>query len=92
LEAILSTTDGFEIAQKDLEIRGPGHFFGRHQHGLNELRVVNPATQLDLLELARKEARALTEEDPQLSKLEHQNIRHVIEQRYPSYLEMVTAG
>ena len=56
LKAVVSTNDGFKIAQHDLEIRGPGRFFGRHQHGLNELKVANPLTQLEILELARKEA------------------------------------
>ena len=92
LKAILSTTDGFKIAEEDLLIRGPGQFFGRHQHGLNELKVANPVTQLDILELARKEAIALTKEDPQLEKPAHQRIKEVIQGRYPTYLSMVTAG
>jgi ATP-dependent DNA helicase RecG len=90
LDALLSTNDGFKIAQYDLEIRGPGRFFDRHQHGLNELKVANPATQLDILELARKEALALTGADPQLQK--NMNIRKVIEKRYPTYLGMANAG
>ncbi len=92
LEVICSTTNGFKIAQKDLEIRGPGHFFGRHQHGLNELKVANPATQLDILELARKEAIALTQNDPQLTKEPNRRIKSVIQRRYPTYLSMVEAG
>ncbi len=92
LEAILSTNDGFKIAQRDLEIRGPGRFFGRHQHGLNELKVANPATQLDILELARKEATALIETDFQLTDPGNQRILEVIRKRYPTYLQMVTAG
>ena len=92
LEAILSTTDGFKIAQHDLEIRGPGRFFGRHQHGLNELKVANPLTQLDILELARKEAIALTEDDPGLSKEQNKHIKATIRKRYPTYLRDVKAG
>ena len=92
LQAILATTDGFEIAEKDLMIRGPGRYFGRHQHGLNELKVANPLTQLDTLELARKEALALTDGDPYLTGEENQRIKSVIKKRYPTYLQMVTAG
>lgn len=92
LDAIVSTTDGFKIAQKDLEIRGPGQFFGRQQHGLTELRVANPATQMDILELARKEATELTNADPKLTKSENSRIKEVILQRYPTYLSMVEAG
>ncbi|MBP9854390.1 MAG: ATP-dependent DNA helicase RecG [Candidatus Omnitrophica bacterium] len=92
LEAVCSTTDGFKIAQYDLEIRGPGKFFGRHQHGLNELKIANPATQMDILELARKEAIALTLDDPALQKSENHIIKRIITRRYPTYLAMVNAG
>lgn len=92
LEAICSSSDGFKIAEKDLLIRGPGYFFGRHQHGLNELKVANPLSQLELLELARREASTLTNNDPKLTKPVNQNIKNVIKRRYPTYLEMVEAG
>jgi ATP-dependent DNA helicase RecG len=90
LDAIVQTTDGFKIAQEDLNIRGPGHYFGRFQHGINELRVANPLTQLDVLEAARKEAVALLSEDPRLQK--NPMIKDVIRKRYPEYLSMVFAG
>ncbi len=92
LESIVKTTDGFKIAQYDLEIRGPGHYFGRHQHGLNELRVANPVTQLDLLEKARQEAGDLLKEDPLLQKSSSLVIKQVIKKRYPQYLDMILAG
>jgi ATP-dependent DNA helicase RecG len=92
LEAILKSTDGFKIAEKDLEIRGPGQYFGRHQHGLNELRVVNPLTQIDVLEAARKEAAGVVKEDPGLIQAHHRLIKKSILERYPEYLERVNAG
>lgn len=92
LKAILSTRDGFKIAQEDLAIRGPGRFFGRHQHGLTELKVANPATQLAALEVARKEAINLTNSDPCLIKEGHQHIKSVILARYPGYLKNIKAG
>jgi len=92
LKAIVSTTDGFKIAQEDLLIRGPGEFFGRHQHGLNELKIANPVTQLDILEAAREEAISLTKVDPRLEKVLNRPIKKLIEKRYPGYLSMVTAG
>lgn len=92
LKAFCSTNDGFKIAQYDLEIRGPGQFFGRHQHGLNELKVANVVTQMDILELARKEAMALTQEDPKLEKEDNRRIRETVRKRYPTYLAHVTAG
>jgi ATP-dependent DNA helicase RecG len=92
LKALLSTSDGFKIAQYDLEIRGPGRYFGRHQHGLNELKVANPLTQLDILELARQEAIALARQDPRLERQENRHIKDIIRKRYPTYLAEVTAG
>ena len=90
IEAVVKTGNGFKIAEEDLKIRGPGQYFGRHQHGLNELKVVNPLTQLDVLEAARKEAALLVSEDPKL--ISHRQIRDTIQQRYPEYLERVLAG
>lgn len=92
LEAILKTTDGFKIAEYDFKIRGPGQYFGRHQHGLNELRVANPLTQVDILELARKEASELVHLDPKLTQPEHKVIKETIKKRYPEYLKLVEAG
>ncbi|OGX10381.1 MAG: ATP-dependent DNA helicase RecG [Omnitrophica WOR_2 bacterium GWA2_53_43] len=92
LKAFVSTTDGFKIAQRDLEIRGPGRYFGRHQHGLNELKVANPFTQLDILELARQEATALTGADSKLEKEQNRRVGEIIRRRYPSYLTDVAAG
>lgn len=92
IDVIVESLDGFKIAEKDLELRGPGHFFGRHQHGLNELKVANPASQMDMLELARKEALALTNEDPKLEKEGHSHILNVVKRRYPNYLAMLQAG
>lgn len=90
VQAVVKTTDGFRIAEEDLKIRGPGQYFGRHQHGLNELKVVSPLTQLDVLEAARKEAAVLLGKDPGLK--EHAVIRTTIKKRYPEYLQRILAG
>lgn len=92
LEAIVQTTDGFKIAEQDLKIRGPGHYFGRHQHGLNELKMSNPITQIEVLEKAREDAIILTNTDPQLSAGEHHLIKGTIKKRYPQYLDLILAG
>ncbi|NTV29833.1 MAG: ATP-dependent DNA helicase RecG, partial [Candidatus Omnitrophica bacterium] len=90
LEAVEKTTDGFKIAEHDLTIRGPGQYFGRHQHGLNELRVVNPLTQIHVLEAARKEAVELVRVDTTLKS--HPSVKSTIRRRYPGYLDRVLAG
>jgi len=87
-----AVVNGFKIAEQDLLIRGPGHYFGRHQHGLNELRFANPATQIDILELAREEAKDLVHEDPNLEHGANPVLSAAIRQRYPDYLKMVEAG
>jgi len=92
LDAILSSNDGFRIAESDLLIRGPGQYFGRHQHGLNELKVANPMTQIDILQMARKEAEDLATKDPKLNLKGNKAIKKVIRRRYPNYLAMVEAG
>ena len=92
LESIVQTTDGFKIAEQDLKIRGPGHYFGRHQHGLNELKMANPITQIEILEKAREDAIILTKADPQLNETQHRLIKETIKKRYPQYLDLVLAG
>jgi ATP-dependent DNA helicase RecG len=56
---MVRTTDGFEIAETDLQLRGPGEFFGTRQAGLPAFRVANLIRDRELLELARREAATL---------------------------------
>jgi len=62
LDTMVRTSDGFEIAEKDLELRGPGEFFGTKQAGMPSLRVANLIRDRKLLELAKREARGLLED------------------------------
>ena len=71
LKAIEDTQDGFVLAEKDLELRGPGDFFGVRQSGLPALRLAS-LSNVRVLEQARAEAQSLFEDDPALSKTEHQ--------------------
>jgi len=66
--------DGFALAEKDLELRGPGEFFGTHQSGLPNLKLAK-LTDLHSLELARREAMTLFQSDPDLKKAGHQPLR-----------------
>jgi len=61
LEAMVRTQNGFEIAELDLQLRGPGEFFGTKQAGMPNFRVANLLRDRDVLELARSEARAVLE-------------------------------
>jgi ATP-dependent DNA helicase RecG len=70
LRAIEETNDGFQLAEKDLELRGPGDFFGTRQSGLPELKLASLG-DTPLLEKARQEAKALFREDPNLTHPDH---------------------
>jgi ATP-dependent DNA helicase RecG len=70
LETMVRTSNGFEIAETDLQLRGPGEFFGTRQSGQLGFHVANPLRDRELLELARKEAFALAEEPAQRDALQ----------------------
>jgi ATP-dependent DNA helicase RecG len=78
LAALETTNDGFILAEKDLEIRGPGEFFGRRQSGLPELQLAS-LMDMEMLELAQNEARTLFAADPELTRPEHQYLRTQVE-------------
>lgn len=70
-----SSSDGFKISEKDLELRGPGEFFGTKQHGLPELRIANLFAHMDILKVAQKEAMEIVKSDPNLDKKENQPVK-----------------
>ena len=70
LSALARIHDGFQLAEVDLELRGPGDFFGTRQSGLPSLKMAHISDR-ELLELARNEATMLMEEDPDLEQPEH---------------------
>ena len=72
LDVVISTDDGFKIAEQDLLQRGPGEFFGTSQHGLPELAIANPLRDIEALERARVAAGKIVQDDPNLAK--HENL------------------
>ena len=74
LETMVRTANGFEIAETDLQLRGPGEFFGTRQSGEMGFHVANPLRDREFLETARKEAFALAE-DSQRSQELRQTLR-----------------
>jgi ATP-dependent DNA helicase RecG len=76
------TTDGFEIAEQDLRIRGPGEFFSARQHGLPDLKIANIIDDYQLLVMARKQAFEMTAADPMLLREEHRAIRQTLLARF----------
>ena len=71
LKVLTRTTDGFQIAEEDLKLRGPGDFFGQRQHGLPQLRIADLAGDMRVLKEAQLAAQALLERDPGLKRPEH---------------------
>ncbi len=78
LQALEKSNDGFLLAEKDLELRGPGEFFGRRQSGLPELQLAS-LLDMEMLEIAQKEAVKLYEADPELQQDEHSLLRERVE-------------
>ena len=74
MEIMSTSTDGFYISEKDLEIRGPGEFFGTRQHGLPEFKIANIYQDMDLLKKAQEAAVRLLNEDPDLLSPANANI------------------
>ena len=82
------TTDGFKISQKDLEIRGPGEFFGTRQHGLPELRVANIFKHIKILKQAQLEARYIIGQDSKLQLIENKKIKEEILYKFSEHEEI----
>lgn len=80
LETMVATNDGFEIAEVDLKLRGPGDIMGTQQSGLLNLKIADIVKDNDILKSARYYALQLLKEDPSLSKPENLIIRHMYAQ------------
>ena len=92
LQAMVDTENGFVIAEKDLEIRGPGEFFGTKQHGLPEIRVGNIVTDSVILQQARDAAFQLLDDDPMLSREDTQAVLTVMKKRFANRIELFSVG
>ncbi|MFT5714839.1 MAG: ATP-dependent DNA helicase RecG [Flavobacterium sp.] len=77
METMVSTNDGFEIAEVDLKLRGPGNLMGTQQSGVLNLQIADIVRDRDVLALARNHASKILKEDAQLQKPEHATLRAV---------------
>lgn len=81
LEALCSYSSGFDLAEEDLKLRGPGEFFGARQAGITDLRAADLLRDARLLEKARSAAESMLEADPRLDAPEHAALRQTLERR-----------
>lgn len=84
MDIMEQTNDGFLISEKDLEIRGPGEFFGIRQHGLPELRVAKFPRDMQILKAVQETSFEILDKDPELILEEHQGLRKKIKKMFNS--------
>ena len=92
VEAMVETNDGFKIAEVDLQLRGPGEFFGTRQSGLPEFRVADLLRDTAILEEARREAQAIIAEDTELRSPAHRGLREALLTRWRGKLDLASVG
>jgi len=92
LKAFTSTTDGFQLAETDFNLRGPGELFGTRQHGLPPFRVADLLRDAEFLEEARRDAMDLVAADPGLVRDKHAKLRRQMLARYGQVLELGDVG
>lgn len=78
IDTMVRTSDGFEIANEDLRLRGPGDFFGSKQHGLPELKIADMSSDVEILQETKILSEEILEADPKLTKTENLGLRKLV--------------
>ena len=78
IDTMVRTSDGFEIANEDLRLRGPGDFFGSKQHGLPELKIADMSSDIDILQETKLLSEKILKEDPKLTKEDNKGLRKLV--------------
>ncbi len=92
IQAMIRTNNGFRIAEADLNIRGPGEFFGTRQSGIPNFKIANIIHDATLLEAAKKEAESLIKADPVLNAPGHQLLKRMLQKHWRGNLEIASVG
>ena len=88
MKIISKTSDGFKIAEEDLKLRGPGDFFGTHQHGLPAFKLADLTRDMQLLQTAQQMSKSIIESDPQLKRAAHRIMRELTQRLMQRGAEM----
>ncbi|HEX8465695.1 MAG TPA: ATP-dependent DNA helicase RecG [Abditibacterium sp.] len=89
IQVMTKTQDGFEIAEHDLNLRGPGEFYGTRQSGMPDFRLANIVSDVDVIALAREAAWEIVSADPHLEWDEHQPLVRALERFWGEKLDLV---
>jgi len=92
LNTMVRTNDGFEIAEVDLKLRGPGEFFGTRQHGLPELKIANPIEDVSLLTKARDEAFRIVNVETEFERMRQVLVQQPLYRDHIDKIEMMRIG
>ena len=88
MEIMQKTNDGFLIAEKDLELRGTGEFFGTKQHGIPEFKIANLFEDMEILKCIQSVALKIQNEDPNLEKEKNERLRNLIKNKFDKRIEI----
>lgn len=92
LDSFTKSTDGFELAELDFQLRGPGDLFGTRQHGLPPLRIADLSRDVVIVEEARSDAQTLIAADPDLKDPNYAKLKRMVLVRYGEALELGDVG
>ena len=88
MKTMQDTNDGFVIAEKDLELRGSGEFFGTKQHGLPEFKIANLFEDMKILKLVQSLAIKIEQEDPKLELTKNERLKKLVDKKFINRIEI----
>jgi ATP-dependent DNA helicase RecG len=88
MKIMQDTNDGFVIAEKDLELRGSGEFFGTKQHGIPEFKIANLFEDMKILKEVQKLVLKIEEDDFELKNKENVKLKKIVEEKFANRIEI----